>query len=289
VVILHGGLGNQLFQWAFAHKLALEIADVEFLFLEYENGLSHTKNSLLNIVSNCEHGKLSSKRIPSKKVLRIFNDPIHRYNPRRYVTLQIEDFTKNPFEISERFRGNKFYYGYFQNFQIPHDLENILFEELWSNLKFFKKNPLEDMLKDTEIIHIRQGDTTTFSNMKKVGVLDFSYYDNLPKTTGKRFVITDDFKGAQKTLQGLKVDGIFGPDQVDAVSALRIMANSKRLFTANSTLSWWGAFLAQKNGAEVFIPEPFFRSTNPMPGNSFMYPEFNLLPASFMPIPQNEL
>jgi hypothetical protein len=135
----------------------------------------------------------------------------------------------------------------------------------------------------TQIVHIRQGDTLEASNRKRIGVLSRRYYENLPSKGGeKRYVITDDSVGASKLLRGLDVDEIYGPDKVDAIAALRIMSNASKLFTANSTLSWWGGFLAIHRGGEVVLPHPFFRNISPDPGNSFIFPEFKTLTSSFM-------
>jgi len=284
-VILHGGLGNQLFQWAYGHRLAMQGMEVEFLFLLQDNLVPHTNSSMSNIFPECGHGFFNFKELPKNKILRVLNDPIHRFSPQRLIAARISDTTENPFDLPDSEIRSKYHYGYYQNSGMVYDLKSTLLKELWKNLSTFVQNPFEKELYGAEILHVRQGDTTTPINMQKVGVLSSEYYENLPGTKNRRFVLTDDKDGAAKILRRVKNDGIFGPDEIDKQSALRVMANSKKLFTANSTLSWWGAFLAVENGAEVVIPDLFFRGVIPPEGSAFKYPGFNFQESIFMDQP----
>jgi hypothetical protein len=69
---------------------------------------------------------------------------------------------------------------------------------------------------------------------------------------------------------------------LNVYQALAVMGRSSRLFTANSTLSWWGGFLAEGQGGNVVIPNPFFKNTQPAPGNAFQFPNFETLPSFFL-------
>ena len=287
-VILHGGLGNQLFQWSYGHQLALKGQEIEFSFYKRPYILEHTSTSLGDFLPNCSHGTFASKDLPKSRVGRVFLDPIHKRNLFSKVWAEIEDTTENPFVYSCPTPGRKagIHFGYFQASKSVIEVEEILLKELWSTLEGRIRTPLEIELSGAEIIHIRQGDTLTMSNMKKVGVLSSDYYSQIPlQSVRPRIVLTDDIEGAMKVLPSVRIDDIFGPSELDVYQTIGVMARAHSLYTANSTLSWWGGFLARSRGAEVHIPNPFFREFHPEPKLSFAYPNFQLMNSHFMEVP----
>lgn len=286
-VVLHGGIGNQLFQWSYGHFLQSRGKKIDFVFLNKEYLIEHTRKSLGNILSDCDHGSFQEKTLSRYKILRVVTDPTSAFNPLHKMKWFLDNSTNYPFSFKNIY--SRFHLGYYQNAKMVNQVGQILFDHLLSDLYGEELNPIEKMLCGQEILHIRQGDTKTPQNLMGVGVLDRTYYSSLPsKGDNKRFALTDDMDGAKELLKGLDIDGLFGPDQVDVRSALRIMGNSSSLFTANSTLSWWGGFLAIHRNGRVFIPDPFFRNIEPRTDDAFHFPGFNLLNSSFMePNPGN--
>lgn len=287
-VILHGGLGNQLFQWSFGHRLALKGQAVEFTFYNRPYILEHTSTSLGEFMPNCSHGTFASIDLPKSRVGRVFFDPVHRRNLFSKVWAKIEDSTDNPFVYSYPAPGHKtgIHFGYFQASNSVMEIEEILLRELWHTLNGRTRTPLEIKLEGAEIIHVRQGDTLTLSHMKKIGVLSSDYYSQIPRQSLRpRIVLTDDIDGAIKVLPNVRIDDIYGPSELDVYQTLGVMARAHSLYTANSTLSWWGGFLARSRGAEVHIPYPFFREFHPDPKLSFAYPNFHLINSQFMEVP----
>jgi hypothetical protein len=280
-VVLHGGFGNQLFQWAYGHFLQSKGSQIDYVFIDKDYLIEHTKKSLGTVLSDCEHGTFIFEQISQNRVLRILGDPTNRFNPLSKFYSYLVDSTDDPFNFETSKSRN--HLGYYQNAKMISIMEETIYFHLVTDLYKIQLSPLEERLQGQEIVHIRQGDTKTIHNIQKIGVLDRNYYLSLPpKLTNARYVLTDDPEGARVILEGIDVDGIFGPKHVDAVSALRIMGNASILFTANSTLSWWGGFLAIHRGGRVFIPKPFFLNVNPDPKDAFHYPGFNELPSSFL-------
>ena len=287
-VVLHGGLGNQLFQWSYGHQLALKGRKVEFSFYKRPYILEHTSTSLGEFLPNCSHGSLTEIDLPKSRLGRVLLDPLHKRNIFSKAWGEVIDTSNNPFTyslpIASRKRG--IHFGYFQAFELAMASEEILLKELWRTLDGRTRTPLEIKLEGAEIIHVRQGDTLTLSNMKKVGVLSSDYYSQLPRQSERpRVVLTDNIEGAIKALPQVPISDIYGPSDLDVYQTLGVMARAHSLYTANSTLSWWGGFLARSRGAEVHIPNPFFREFHPDPKLSFAYPDFQLMNSHFMELP----
>ena len=284
-VILHGGLGNQLFQWSFGHQLALSGNPVQFTFYKRPYALEHTNASLGKFLPNCVHGSFLERDLPNNPMGRVLLDPLHRWNFFSKAIGKVLDTTEDPFVATNQFMlSNKtIHFGYYQSFCSVMTVESLILREIWEVLENRTRTQLESDLAGLEVMHVRQGDTLTLSNKKKVGVLSSNYYNQIPKkSVTPRIVLTDDVKGAKRLLSQLNIEAFFGPSELDVYQTLGVMARSQTLYTANSTLSWWGGLLAQTRGAEVHIPNPFFRNFHPNPALSFAYPGFNLLESHFM-------
>lgn len=284
-VFLHGGLGNQLFQWAYGHQFGLLGHEVEFVFFQKEYLLEHTRTSLGSFLPSCSHGKFVEMVLPRQRVTRIFLDPMHERYIFQKFPRHLDNTTRNPFlkfDMQTAVRSKR-HFGYYQNWNSIKNIESVLTSELWKTLNGRHRSSLELELEEAEVIHVRQGDTKMVKNLETVGVLSADYYLQIPrKTSTTRIVLTDDVEGAKKVLSGTDVDAIIGPSDIDAYQALAVMAHASWLFAANSTLSWWGGLLAQQRGAHVYLPEPFFRKFDPNPGFAFALPGFKLMESHFL-------
>lgn len=284
-VILHGGLGNQLFQWAYGHQFTFHGREIQFVFFKKPYVIEHTSTSLSGFMLTCSHGTFTESKLPNSRIARIFLDPTNRKNLFRKFPKFLNDTISDPFLNLNpgTVLDSRYYFGYYQNWSLVERVGKILKAELWEALELRERTPLEMELEHVEVIHIRQGDTTTAKNLQTIGVLNSNYYGNLPaKKTAHRIVLTDDVEGASRVLSGIQVDAIFGPADLDVYQTLGVMARASVLFTANSTLSWWGGFLANSRGADVYIPMPFFRDLSPRPELAFAYPGFKHLNSRFI-------
>ena len=76
-------------------------------------------------------------------------------------------------------------------------------------------------------------------------------------TAPKLFVFSDDIPWCRSAFAGTDVAfvDVNGPD--DAVDDLRLMAACRHHIIANSSLSWWGAWLAHHPEQVVIAPQPW--------------------------------
>ena len=151
-VILHGGLGNQLFQWSYGHQLALKGQKVEFSFYKRPYILEHTRTSLGEFLPNCSHGSFTEIDLPKSRFGRVLLDPLHKRNVFSKAWGEVIDTSNNPFTcslpISSRKRG--IHFGYFQIFESAMASEEILLKELWHTLDGITRTPLEIKLEGAE-------------------------------------------------------------------------------------------------------------------------------------------
>lgn len=135
-------------------------------------------------------------------------------------------------------------------------------------------------------VHVRRGNNLTLPNHHPVPTLDY-FEQALDQIKPKKiFVISDDLEWCKQ--QSIFKDATFGlgpPKDVDIMdltkygpTPIREAALDLHLFSlcsdhiiSNSTLSWWGAYLAQ--GGRVIAPKQWFGPAYAHVDTSVMFPE----------------
>ena len=153
--------------------------------------------------------------------------------------------------------------GYFQSSKYFENIEEIIKKDFKFKKKFITLgNSLVPKLNDPISIHIRRGDYLTNPNHFS---LDLDYYQNAIDYFGEDkeyFVFTDD-------PSWIRNQNFYNPENFKVVSNftngstvldLYIMSLSKKHIIANSTFSWWGAWLS--NSKEVIYPLRWYKNEN---------------------------
>lgn len=252
---LSGRLGNQLFEWAFAHKLTFTYDKPVILFHDRFH-LSKPGDDLTVPSYTCGHrvrvGQANSIGL-LLKILDYFSKNI------RYT----ENFTKkmgilrsnNSFLFPKLTRSRpRVVSGFCINKLAVEEFEMALEEDLQQildSVDFLLPNDLH-----YQVIHVRKGDFLTTDT--SYGVLTPDYYLKNLVSEKISVVVTDDVDGAPEIVSKIQPKYIFTPKNSTAWETLKIMQLSDRLLMANSTLSWWGGFLASMRGSQVISPNPFY-------------------------------
>jgi hypothetical protein len=117
----------------------------------------------------------------------------------------------------------------------------------------------ESLETDSCSIHVRRGDYLNFPNHHPA--LSLEYYNKAmlemcncyPKTNF--LIFSDDIDWCKRTFEGSQFTFIEGEkDYLD----LYIMAQCKNNIIANSTFSWWGAWLNSNENKKVIAPKQWF-------------------------------
>lgn len=272
IVKLMGGLGNQMFQYAAARALTSGKIYLDNSFLNKNNISSEgftARRFELDIFRRLKAKKLNSyaRRLlltNNKKYNLLKHLLPSRLNKINYIT---ED---NITESLNKNLQNEVLYldGYFQN--------PVFFNELRKSIcNEFTFPKLEDkfgeLLNEIEnsnsvAIHIRRGDYLQIGINEYHGILPISYYQDAVSylsdklTNPYYFVFSDDPAWCAENLVFLD-DKYIVSDDHQAWVDMYLMSQCKHHIIANSSFSWWGAWLNENPDKIVIAPKRWFMET----------------------------
>jgi hypothetical protein len=263
-VRLTGGLGNQMFQFA-AGYVAAKKCEVNlsldlswFNRRQLHNGFELEK--VFNIYSkvNFLNNTLSFKSINFKEILNKFDRTFQTYNePHFHYTPKILNIPKRSF--LKGYWQSELYFKDFTadirkvfNFYNPMDKKNYLVAD-----QINQNNSIS--------IHVRRGDYLLKTNINHNVDLKEYYLTAIEKTSilfdnPKYFIFTDDplwvAKNFTLNYSFTVVDINCG---IDSFYDMHLMSLCKCNIIANSSFSWWGAWLNNKKDKVVFAPNNWFK------------------------------
>lgn len=286
---LTGGLGNQLFQYAFALSDSRDrqlIIDAELgwpvigkndlpVLFEYELNQSVEMLNLqgrMGLVRKlgffCIKLSSTSNRIYSHTLTPLLR-PLLSMVFSLYYGRSLKVFIARGvgFYTTTLARKHEMVIGYFQSFHWPslshvkNELVNLKLVAPSSELTYYEG------LAQTEkplVVHIRLGD---YLAEKSFGIPSPSYYQTaitelFDRNKHKKiWVFTNDHDGAKKILPHEFMKDIRWIPNVaeSAAETLEVMRLGHDYIIANSTYSWWGAFLSKNQEASVIAPTPWFK------------------------------
>jgi hypothetical protein len=267
---LQGGLGNQLFQYAAARALS-ERYQVDFAldkswFDQSLEGVTPRKYQL--DLLNIEKVIFSNHRFPTKPN-RLEQFLQSTFSSRPFICYQRNAFSFDPtlFNLRNASRRDIYLYGYWQGFRYIESICPILQTEfqLRSDVSSHYHPFLEQIVHSASVmLHIRRGDYVASPSATQFHqVLSLNYYLNAIKTIqaaqpdAHYFVFSDDLPWAKAAMpSNIKITYIehaLEPD--DAAQELQLMRECKHHIIANSSLSWWGAWLKKDVRGLVFAPD----------------------------------
>lgn len=273
IIRLKAGLGNQMFQYAFGRVLSLQRNEELFLDLSaYENIADR---------DTPREYKLDNFNIKAKKASQEQVAP--------YITkLQI---LKRKIERNLFYRNNYKYHRYITNSKSEY------FEGWWQNEEYFVhhadiirselslKEPLSTPARSisqsidgaqkegsiTVSIHVRRGDYVTNPFAATFhGVVDIAYYEKaiaemhsrFPEKKLVFFIFSDDINWARENI--IKNENsvyVSGPD-IAYYEEIHLMSLCDHHIIANSSFSWWGAWLNPKQSKVVIAPSKWANDTS---------------------------
>ena len=269
IVKLIGGLGNQMFQYATARRLAfkhdtaliLDLSSFETYKL-HNYALNHFNiNAQIAIPKQLGLCRSDSRLSRLRRIFLRSNS--HDSN---YIKEKNFNFDREILELSD----NVYLDGYWQSEKYFKDIENIIKKEFRLEYELDEKNrEMADYISNCESvsIHVRRGDYVTNSVINAFhGTCDMDYYlrcISLLKNKIKDphfFIFSDDPEWVKINLN-IDFPTIFithnGPEK--NYEDLKLMSLCKHNIIANSSFSWWGAWLNDNPQKIVIGPLNWFR------------------------------
>ena len=226
-VRLHGGLGNQLFQVASAYGIAKKYNSILILVCDFQkNSFPHQEE-----VDTYIKTLFSTFRIIHHNHLPVI--------PHYYEMDNVQCFQYN------ETLGEKSIYieGYLQT-------EKYFKEYRDDILSFFKPY---DLQFDSYFIHIRRGDFLK-EELYKIDLNDYYkralLYMETIDPNAHYYIVSDDIAYCKEYALFEPLNKTFVDDT--AMNTLSIMASCKGGICSNSTFSWWGSYLIDREKIVVF-------------------------------------
>jgi len=279
IVELQGGLGNQMFLYAVARALSV-----------------HHGVPLKLDVTSYRDDKLRKYKLHQFRVIEEFATPEEtaKFRPSRgqflkWTVGQIRNrmfpyrFRNVVWERSKRFDGrvfqtgsDVFVAGWWQSEKYFSAIQDLIRSEF-----SFKYPPLGanaemlDRIKKTTSVslHVRRGDYVEDNAISaRFGTPSLAYYARaVARICGAianphLYVFSDDPAWAKQNLSfGVPTCFVSHNGPENDSEDLRLMSSCKHHITANSSFSWWGAWLGLEPGKIVIVPDPWLQTPNGIP------------------------
>lgn len=261
-----GGLGNQLFQYAFGRALSLKY-NVPLLIDKTFYKKNAGSKFILNKFNIKSEGYFKSFLSEKFKRFYTFAKIINIFSSTKVYYEKFFHFDKNIGKLNLK-NKNYHFYGYWQSFKY---FKNIL-AELNNDFNFhsYIKNRKLLLNKIENIqnisIHVRGGDYKSEPHYSLHGLLSAEYYNSAvnylkkKKTINKIFLFTNDVKYARKLAKNFnfKYELISNLETNSSFEDFAFLRLSHNKIISNSTFAWWAAMLSKKKSI-VICPINWFK------------------------------
>jgi len=264
IVKIIGGLGNQMFQYAYAKALEQKGYNVKIDINAFETYNLHGGYQLnkynidLQYSTEEENRKFYKNNLLSKilKRLGLNNSKIFEEKSLLFdeSLLRIED--------------GKYIQGYFQSEKYFLNIREILIKQFIINThissytKEMKRKVLS--IKNSCSIHVRRGDFTNSVNKNLHGTCNIEYYEKAIELMNNKeeninyFIFSDDIDWVKDNLKVNNAVYIDSKEKRIPHEDIYLMSLCSHNIIANSSFSWWGAWLNQNDNKIVIAPSRWF-------------------------------
>jgi hypothetical protein len=271
IVQLKGGLGNQLFQYSVARSLSEKQHSKVMLDLNVYNqtGLKPHEFYALNhfrinagVANNFDleffYSNNTFKKI-QRKIMRLTGTgSTKQIYEKKWFVFEPDIFTHT---------GNVYLHGYWQSEKYFRSIKNIIRAEISLKDPLTQKTLMvsKEILskKNTVSLHIRRGDyVTDVQTYNTLGLCSLDYYKKcisiLRKELGDLniYVFSDDLIWVKKNLVfDFPLHFVDHNDIEYSYEDMYLMSLCEHNIIANSSFSWWGAWLNKNENKKVFVPQ----------------------------------
>ena len=279
VVRIYEGLGNQMFEYAYAYALNermkrkgiqvyLDMRDREVtvfdktryyrpsLLQQFRIGLPAATEKQLR-----HWNYLSEKTMLKKTICKLSDIDMWKY---RHFKEDEFNYRKEHMKIKD----NTYVEGRFQHYQYFEKYRNSLLKEFSLREHWEIPEQIQHILEEYQVIslHIRRGDYVSDAGVRRsMGMCGTDYYvkavDYLKTKLDNPylFFFTNDLDWVEEHLKlpvpGMIISSCYG---LSDIQEMMLMSRCNHNIIANSTFSWWGAWLNTHEDKIVIAPRRWF-------------------------------
>jgi hypothetical protein len=293
IVKLIGGLGNQLFQYAAGRQLAeLNSTILKLDISGFEEYKLH--RYALHSFEIWQHIATIEEIEAFKKVQTKSTALISKIGKRlNYSINPTLDFYRNVKVINEsnlmfnsdvlELKGNIYMNGYWQSERYFSDIRNILLKEFTIKHKQdFTNLELSKQICNTESVslHIRRGDYISSQLTNQIhGVCSMEYYQKAINEIVKKisnchfYIFSDDHHWVRENFRLDYPMTMVDNNTTTNYEDIRLMSQCRHNIIANSSFSWWGAWLNTNSEKIVIAPKKWFADDVKNKETKYLVPE----------------
>lgn len=289
IVKLKGGLGNQMFQYAYAKLIEKRTGDtVKLDYSAYESLEGDMvrkprimrfcltlpaadKNDIASLCKLSHKGNSLSIWYKVKIYLESKLNPDYVFEPNRAYM--------DPQTVQEKL----YFDGYWQSYRYVEEVKDILTHDFTPVAPLSEKTLAAQKKMQGEnavFVGVRKGDYT--QEIEHYGSFDSVYYQKAMARIEQTvedpvyYVFSNDVDWCKENMDwgGRQVIYREPEDQTDDFEELMLMASCKHAIMVNSTYHWWGAALISNPDKIICCPEIWF----------FDHAPIDILPASYIKI-----
>jgi len=268
IVKLNGGLGNQMFQYAFGRRLTIDRKTE--LGLDVSGYKDDPKRHYSLDAFSIRARLVTDEEVANAHFRYGFFSKTADLWRKKIRQQFYEGFDEKLLSLSD----GAYLDGFFQSEKCFKSIEGLLHQE------FALARPLKNAANAVQLkimatrcpisVHIRRGDYVSEPRFKKYyAAIDPDYYQRaseyVVKSSGydplpKLFVFSDDIKWAKGNIRFSFPTEFVSNGEIEDYEEMFLMSTCHHHIIANSSFSWWGAWLDNKPGKIVVAPRFWFAS-----------------------------
>jgi hypothetical protein len=272
IIKLKGGLGNQMFQYALGRKLSLKTGkEFKLNKIDYERDTFRSYGlGVFNIIENFANDDEISKIDPSRRKNSIFfrlkKIIEFRVLKNYHVGWEPHFFKKTLNKI----RGEDVYLdGYWQSYKYFEDIRETIIEDF--SLKIGLEQSHLDLLNqinsgNSVSLAVRRTDYLNPEMLRDFGICSARYYNEAISLIEEKikepkfFVVSDDLDWTKaninfKNHHVVYISELRENDKIKDYQEMSLMSKCKHNIIANSSFSWWPAWLNSNPDKIVIAPD----------------------------------
>jgi len=256
IILIRGGLGNQMFGYAFYLMLKKMYPQSIMIIDPLDSWIAHNGYELNRI--------FPSIKCKSNKYYRRIRKLYSRYFPKQFIKVINENLDSSSIKYLKNNRAITLYDGFWQSEMYFKSIERDIRKTFSFNL--YKLSIQSQILLDeigscnSVSVHIRRGDYLEHIDFfGNICTLDY-YYKAIEYMDNKEdnlffYVFSDDPVWTLSTLiiENSRIVNINTLN--DSWQDMCLMSHCKHNIIANSTFSWWGAWLNANENKTIIAPK----------------------------------